>query len=121
MKIARMERSILTADVLAKYVIRGEETQFRSLNLLKITALDPIYYYPGISNHSTIADFFGMPHVLIGFAGRVSGILEKDARLYRGGSSLSEEFRRSIPEEDRAFELIEAMMVQLGGELKWST
>lgn len=124
-EFSRMQESVLTANVLAEFVVIGEDSTKLVpglLTLLKLSAEDPIYYYIGTTLHKTMADGFGIPHKNIGFAGSIYGTLNppNDTRLLRGGGSLSREFKRNTTEENRAFELIGGMIGQLGGQLKWA-
>jgi len=112
-------KEILSAGVLAKFVIGDEGGPMRVLSLLKVRGDDGIVYSPGLTSHKIIAAHANLPHSSIGFAGRVQGWMETDARLSRGGMSLTTEYRPEQSEMDRTFELIEAMMAQLGGKLTW--
>jgi len=114
-----MSKDILRTDILARFVVGDEGGPMHVLSLLKVRGEDDILYSPGLTSHKIIAANANLAHSAIGFAARVQGWMDTDARLSRGGGSLSAEYKPSQTEMDRTFELIEAMMAQLGGKLTW--
>lgn len=113
-----MSENILTVDALDRYLIK-DTYGLRVLSLLKIIEDDRIFFEPGTTSHKAMAIMFDLSHSTIGFAGRVHGWMDKDARLSVGGQSLSSDYKMSRDEMFKTFELIRVMMAELHGDLTW--
>jgi hypothetical protein len=115
-----MSENILDAVAIKKYVLGDEGDDLRVMSFIKKLEVDQIIYSIGLTSHKRIAEVFGIKHSEVGFAGRIQGRTNKEARMSRGGGSLSADYNKNnLLEQNCAFELVSAMLVQCGGELSW--